>query len=89
MILAIKSYLIVGLTTISATELLNKYYRNRKVKILDQLSSNVASYVDKNKEKSKKRRKFVNLAMVSLLIGLFSFAVILFIMFISVLLPID
>jgi len=88
MIFAIKSYLIVGLTTINATELLNKYYRNRKVKILDQLSSNVALYVDQNKEKSKERRKFVNLAMVFLLVGLFSFAVILFIMFIFVLVPI-
>ncbi len=88
MILAIKSYLSVGLTTVSATKLLNEYYRNRKVKILNQLSSNVAWYVDQNKEKSKERSKSVNRAMVSLFIGLLSFAVIFFIMFIFVLLPI-
>lgn len=85
-VLAVKSYFIVELKTVNAQELLKEYYRNHKVKILEQLSSNIASYVEKNKTESKKRRQFINFAMLFLMIGVVSFAIILFIIFSVVLL---
>ncbi|AIS31670.1 hypothetical protein BRM9_0853 [Methanobacterium formicicum] len=55
-VLSIKSYYIKDLKTFNAEKLLEEYYRNHKVKIMDILSSNLASYIEKNKEESKKQK---------------------------------
>ena len=83
-IYAIKSYLLVELDTINAEPFFNKYYRNKKVDILDQLSSNIAADVTSNMEKSDLRKKYVNAAMKSLERGILSFAALLLIIFLSI-----
>jgi len=83
-LLAIKSYIIIDLKTINTQELLKKYYRYPKVVIIEQLSSNIAKYTVKNKEKSEDRAKFVNWAMVSLITGIITFGVLLLIVFIVI-----
>lgn len=81
---AIKSYLLVDLATVDAESFLNQYYRNSKIDVLDQLSSNVANDVTLNMKKSDERRKHVNYAMKSLERGIISFAVLLLIVFFAI-----
>lgn len=81
---AIKSYLLIDLTTIDAEAFFEKYYRNTKINVLEQLSSNVASAVTANKKKSDERRNHVNYAMKSLERGIISFAVLLLIIFFTI-----
>ncbi len=74
---AIDSYLLVDLETIHANKLLKNYYRASKLKILDQLSSNLAESTDKNKLNSQKRRNYMNKSMVSLKRGIISLVLVL------------
>lgn len=83
-IYAIKSYLLVDLDTIDAESFFNKYYRNTKVDVLDQLSSNIAEDVTANMEKSDERKKYVNAAMKSLERGIITFAALLLIIFFAI-----
>lgn len=76
LIFAVRSYRVIDLDTIDAKKFLKKYYQKPKITLLDRLASNIADDTNKNKKKSKERKKFVNYAMKSLVIGIITFAVI-------------
>lgn len=73
--LAIRAYKVEKLSNVDSKALLNEYYLEPEIEILNQICANMADDNNKNQKISSKRSKLVNHALYALFMGLLLFVV--------------
>lgn len=67
---SIIAYTVINVNSIHPKKLHSNYYLSEKLKVVDQLCSNIADDTEKNREKLNQKGKYINLSLIFAFLGM-------------------